>query len=259
MRPPRILATLDEVERGDHVCSLLDPADGLLGSAAAFVADGALFGDKVLVVGPDDRRFRQPDLVFLDPARLEDSLLAAVRREADTADRQGFRSVRILREVTAGAPGVTTTTLLPTELALDEFAADRGAMVVCAYQQAQWTAPTLDQVLCVHPQSLGTRPPDPGFRLFVERGCWNVAGVIDSEGAPAFGAALRAVVAEAVSTRLDCSRLEMIDAAGMRALLEAARHLPHRKVVLHSANETVQLCWQLAGYDEPDSPVVIAP
>lgn len=50
----------------------------------------------------------------------------------------------------------------------------------------------------------------------------------------------------------------MIDAAGMHALVDAARHLPDRRILVEGANETVRLCWELAGYAAPGVPVVMA-
>lgn len=44
----------------------------------------------------------------------------------------------------------------------------------------------------------------------------------------------------------------------MQALVDAARHLPGHRVVVEGANETVLLCWELAGYAAADLPVVMA-
>ncbi len=262
MRAARAMATLDEVEAGDHVCWLMDPADDFSAGAGGFVADGALFGDKVVIVGSADTAARmlrlspQPSaVVVLDPARIEGSALAAVRREARSADREGYRAVRVLTEMYAGSP-MAPEGVLEGELRLEEFAADSGAMVVCAYRRGQWDPSTLNHVVCVHPQSLGSRSRGPGFRMFRSGSdCWSVDGVIDSEGAAAFGAAVVAVAAHAVTVRLRFDRLDLIDAAGMQALADAARHLPERTVVVEGANETVRLCWDLSGLAVPEVPV----
>ncbi|MEU0675837.1 MEDS domain-containing protein [Streptomyces sp. NPDC006172] len=264
MRAARGLTTLDEVESGDHVCQLLAPAETAGERSRAFVADGALFGDKVVIVGPDGGTARRlpgtPAPVVIDPARLEGSLLAAVRREAENAGREGFRALRILRHVRADLTGAPPDGMLQSELDLEEFAADSGAMVLCTYRPADWDPPTLDQVTCVHPHHVGSRPAAPGFRVFrTGEGHWTVTGVIDSAGAAAFGAVLRNLVAHAPSVRLMCHELEFFDAAGMSALADAARYLPDRQVIIEGANETVRLCWQLSGFAAPEVPVVIAP
>ncbi|MYT20877.1 hypothetical protein GTW69_11340, partial [Streptomyces sp. SID7760] len=111
----------------------------------------------------------------------------------------------------------------------------------------------------VHPHEMGTRAERPAFRMFSTGvGSWSVDGVIDSQGAAAFNAALRATLRYTPRMRLCFGRLEMIDAAGMGALVEAANHLPGRHVVVEGANETVRLCWELAGYAAPGVPVVMA-
>ncbi|WP_454320187.1 MEDS domain-containing protein [Streptomyces phaeoluteigriseus] len=264
MRAARSLATLDDVESGDHVCQLLDPAENVVERSRAFVADGALFGDKLVIVGADRRP--APEFagtaarVVLDPARLEGSLLAAVRREAASAGREGFRALRILRHVTADLRDARPDTMLQSELDLEEFAADSGAMVLCTYRPGDWDPPTLDQVRCVHPHHVGSRPAAPEFRVYkTGEGRWTVSGVIDSEGAAAFGAVLRSLIAHAATLRLICHDLEFFDAAGMSALADAARFLPERRVIVEGANETVRLCWGLSGFAVPEVPVVMMP
>ncbi|MGV9558256.1 MEDS domain-containing protein [Streptomyces sp. NPDC003401] len=264
MRAARSLATLDEVESGDHVCQFLEPAEDVVERSRAFVADGALFGDKLVIVGTDEppapHLADTPARVVLDPARLDGSLLAAVRREADSAGREGFRALRILRHVTAGHRDSRPDAMLQSELDLEEFAADSGAMVLCTYRPGDWDPPTLDQVRCVHPHHVGSRPAAPEFRVYTTgEGRWTVSGVIDSEGAAAFGTVLRSLVSHAATLRLVCHGLEFFDAAGMRALADAARFLPERTVIVEGANETVRLSWGLSGYAVPEVPVVMVP
>ncbi|MFJ3205597.1 MEDS domain-containing protein [Streptomyces sp. NPDC086989] len=249
---------------GDHVCWLVDGAVPFPGTARAYVADGALYGDKIVVVGAADGvaedTFGVSAAVVLDlPLGDADSVLAAVRREARTAAREGYRSVRVLAErMPVTEPGAAHD-LLSQELRLDEFASECGAMVVCAFRPSQWQADTLEYVASVHPHEMGTRAERPAFRMFSTGvDSWSVDGVIDSQDAAAFNAALRAAVGHTPRMRLCFDRLEMIDAAGMGALVEAANHLPGRHIVVEGANETVRLCWELAGYAAPGVPVVMA-
>jgi hypothetical protein len=257
---PRTLATLDEIGIGDHVCQLLDPADDVLDRSRAFLADGALYGDKVVIVGPAPAAEGEFAPFVLDPARLEGSLLAAVRREAANAGREGFRALRVLHHVTGGGHAERPADLLRSELDLEAFAADSGAMVVCAYSRAEWDPPALGPLMYVHPHHLGDGPQVPAFQVYrTARDGWTVTGVVDSSGADAFGDVLRALLARTATVRLLCHSLEFFDAAGMTALADAARHLPDRKVVLEGANETVRLAWDFSGYAVPAVPVVMAP
>ncbi|MBL1083488.1 MEDS domain-containing protein [Streptomyces actinomycinicus] len=260
MRAPRVLPTLDEVDIGDHVCHLLDRADDVIDRSRAFVADGALHGDKVVIVGSAPQAESEFAPLVLDPARLKGSLLAAVRREAAAADREGFRSLRVLHHVMPSTRRGRNGEWLRSELDLEEFAADTGAMVVCAYSGADWDLPALQQISCVHPHHVGSRSVSPAFRVYrAEEEGWTVTGTVDSDGAVAFGTILCALLAHAPTVRLLCHTLEFFDAAGMSALADAARHLPERKVVLEGANETVRLAWKLSGFAIPDIPVVMAP
>ncbi|AWT47070.1 MULTISPECIES: MEDS domain-containing protein [Streptomyces] len=260
MRAAHTLATLDEIGSGDHVCQLLGPADDVMDRSRAFVADGALFGDKVVIVGSAVTAGSEFAPMVLDPSRTGGSLLAAVRREAASAGREGFRSLRVLHHVTPGTGAGEPEQLLRSELDLEEFAADSGALVVCAYSGADWDASTLEQVRCVHPHHLGSRPASPAFQVYrTGKDGWTVDGVIDSDGAAAFGAILRTLLAQTATVRLLCRGLEFFDAAGMSALADAARLLPDRKVVLEGTNDTVRLAWELSGFAAPAVPVVMAP
>ena len=260
MRAARTLASLDEVGAGDHVCQLLEPGDDVIDRSRAFVADGALFGDKVVIVGAAPRVTGEFALTVLDPARSRGSLLAAVRREAVNAGREGFRALRVLHHVTRAAGGRRSDDLLRSELDLEEFAADSGALVVCAYSATDWDASTLEQIGCVHPHHLGSRPASPSFQVYrTAKDSWTVNGVIDADGALAFATILRTLLAQSTTVRLLCHELDFFDAAGMSALADAARHLPERRVVLEGTNDTVRLAWELSGFEGPGIPVVMAP
>ncbi|MEV6839745.1 MEDS domain-containing protein [Streptomyces sp. NPDC051133] len=260
MRTPRVLPTLDEVDTGDHVCHVLDRADDVIDRSRAFVADGALHGDKVVIIGPARQAGSEFAQLVLDPARLKGSLLSAVRREAATADREGFRSLRVLNHVMPGFRTEHDGEWLRSELDLEEFAADTGAMVVCAYSGADWDLSALQQISCVHPHHLGSRPVSPAFRVYrTEQEGWTVTGTVDSDGAVTFGTILCTLLAHTPTVRMFCHTLEFFDAAGMSALADAARYLPDRKVILEGANETVRLAWTLSGFASPDIPVVMTP
>jgi hypothetical protein len=262
VRAARTLATFDDVELGDHVCWLTDSIDLPSADVRAYVADGALYGDKIVVVGSASGL--SPELVpsasvvlDLPPVADQDSVLDAVRREARTAVREGYRSVRVLTERAPAAGGAEE--LVAQELRLDEFASENNAIVVCAFRTSQWDAPTMEHVAGVHPHEMGIRAEHPAFRMYSTGvDSWGVDGVIDSECADAFNVAVRAAVRFAPEVKLRFDTLDLIDAAGMHALVDAARHLPGRRIVVEGANETVRLCWELAGYASTGMPVVMA-
>jgi ABC-type transporter Mla MlaB component len=147
------------------------------------------------------------------------------------------------------------------ELALDSLVALGGTIVVCAYDRACFDAASLEQAASVHPQHVGTGAVGPAFRLFSagRTDCWSVSGLVDSEGAAAFGTVMRELLSRCGTVRLDCEHLEWMDAAGMTALAHSARAFPGRQVVLSGANETVRRVWGLLGYDTPFVPVELRP
>ncbi|MFJ9523394.1 MEDS domain-containing protein [Kitasatospora sp. NPDC101801] len=259
------MANLEPVEVGDHVCWVVGPGDDFVGTARAFAADGALFGDKVLVIGSPEARWTSDGVshgALIDPRAAPgrwdaESMLGLLHREADAAYRQGFRALRVLARMDRVWPdGASPQEIARHELWLDSLVAEGSALVVCAYHRDGFHPAALEQAAGVHPQQLGPALGGPGFRLFsVGTDRWGVSGVVDSESADAFGTALGELLARTATLRLHCGGTEFMDAAGMQALVRAAGELPGRRVLLENANETVRRCWALLGYDHPQIPV----
>ncbi|MFC1415488.1 MEDS domain-containing protein [Streptacidiphilus cavernicola] len=293
MRLARDVATLDPVLAGDHVCWLVEPGEDLTPAARAFAADGVLFGDKVMVVGSPDSRWSVDGVargLLVDPLAERSrgtawdgpAVLGAVRREADAACREGFRTLRVLAQMDRLWPaGASPEQVARHELGLDALVADSGAIVVCAYPRDGFSPAALAQATGVHPHHLGRAsradgvdavdgsaagavpvvPPPPGFRLFnAGPDRWSVSGVVDSEGAGAFHTAVSELLSSAPLVdgrplRLSCEHLELMDTAGMRTLAAAARLLPDRRILVEQANDTVRRCWELLGFHLSQSAV----
>ncbi|MDJ0380311.1 MEDS domain-containing protein [Streptomyces sp. G-G2] len=263
MRAARALTTLDGVGSGDHVYWMADTGPGLFVGLEPFAADGALFGDRLVIVGSpgllaEVKRLRAvpASTVMINAWETAGPLASAVEHEMRRAKDAGFHSARVLACREPGTHG--RTELLDSELGLDEVAARSGATVVCAYLPGPWNGAELEQIMCVHPQTLGSRPGLPGFHMFRSgsKG-WKVTGVIDSDGAHAFGSVLRAAVLHTPAVRLCFGEVDLIDAAGMRALVDAALHLPDRSVVIEGANRLVRMSWELSGFAVPEVPVEV--
>ena len=272
MRGTRALPTLDLVDAGDHVCWLVDQGEDFTSAARAFLADGALFGDKVLVLGSVETRWLDRGMaqgLYLDPeaertARAgwgTQAVLAAVRREADAAGREGFRALRVLAQADRMWPaGASPQSVAQYELDLDALVADTGTLVVCAYHYASFSKATLEVAVGVHPHQAGMRSPMPDFRMFsVGTDCWSVSGVVDTDGAAAFRTAVSHLLARSATVRLRCHGLQLMDAAAMEAVAHCARALPGRRIVLEGVNPTVRRCWTLLGFDVAQVPVELAP
>jgi anti-anti-sigma regulatory factor len=120
--------------------------------------------------------------------------------------------------------------------------------VVCGHRTDPFDPRVPHLAKGVHPQHPGTsRPVTPNFRM-VSQGadCWSVSGVVDSEGAEAFGVAVGELAARSPILRLRCEDLELIDAAGMRSLAAAASR-PGRRVIVSGAGATVRRAWEFLG------------
>jgi anti-anti-sigma regulatory factor len=258
------VAALDLVDVGDHVCWPLGPGDDFHAAARVFEADGELFGDKVVILGPAAPGTPpRLDAAAAPPGRgTADGLIALAHREAAAAAREGYRSLRLLTQMGWWWPaGAAPEAVAQHELRLDELAADGRAVLVCAYPAGTFGAAALGQAQVMHPQHLGT-PGSAGaaFKVFSagEDG-WHVTGVVDADGAEAFATALRGLLTRHSVLRLRCAGLEWMDAAGMTVLARAAHRLPGHRIVVHGANDTVRRCWTLLGYDAPEIPVELAP
>lgn len=253
MRTVRGVATLDPVDVGDHICWMAGPGEDTAGPARAFLADGELFGDLVLVLGGTGKAPRGPVSW--------DSLFSEVRQGTERAAREGFRALRVLADLSGLAGADTRPDVLARyELRLDALAADSGALLVCRYARAVLTPEAVDQVAGVHPQHLGRGPVGPAFRLFhVSRDRWSVSGVVDTEGAGTFRTALGELLRTAPVLHLECGDLEFMDSAGLTALAGVARGLPDRRIELHHANTTLSRSWSLLGFEHPEIPVELKP
>lgn len=249
MRTAHGVATLDPVDVGDHVCWMVGPGDDLAGPVEAFVADGQLFGDMVLVLGERAGA--------VGPPGSWESLITAVSRGTERATREGFRTLRVLADLsTLTAADTRPDVLARHELRLDALAADSGAILVCAYARESLTAEAAHQAAGVHPHHLGRPAAAPAFRLFSSaRDRWSLSGVVDTEGADAFRTALAELLPLGPVLHLDCTNLDFVDSAGLTTLALAARGRLDRRIVLHHANETVRRSWSLLGFDSPDIPV----
>lgn len=270
MRIARSVASLGPVDIGDHVCWVLPRPGDLRRAARGYLSDGRDLGDKIMVVGPSApawREFRAPHALLVDPAAgggvrwNADVLVSRVRQEAETADRQGYRALRVLAQMDHIWPAdITAEQVADLELRLDAVTGGTAAVMVCAYESAGFAPKVLEQVASVHPHFAGDLALAPSFQMYSEAAdCWNVSGVVDADGAGAFRVAVTGLLRHSATLRLRCDGLQLMDAVGMQTLAEAATGMPGRKIVLERANPTVRRCWELLGYDDPAVPAELVP
>ena len=247
---------------GEHVCWLVRTRAEYDAGERDLLARAAQAGDSVMIVGDRVRtRHHAPGSggdLDVRVGRGGSTVLEVMREQAHTADRAG-RSLRILAQMEHLAPpNARLEELMACEMDVAELAGHGATSVVCAYQHSTWKRELLTAVSAVHSRLLGTSPDTSGFRITrTGSGVCALHGVIGYEAAAPFGAALRAMVARGARVRLDCTDLDLIDAAGWHALVGAATSVPGAEVLLENANDTVATAWRLSGYDDATTPVLV--
>ncbi len=261
-RHAQVLTALDCLEGGEHVGWIVHQPAEFTQLAARCLRQGAAAGDKLLLFGPRWRTQRHPlpvdeQVTVLDPRReflaggpLEpQTVYAAFRRQAALAAEQGYRGLRVVTDMDWLLDAPPGTGLAQFEQGLDEVAADTGATIVCAYRRQNFAVADLAAITCVHPHQLGESPRDPGFRIWASGAQhWHLSGQVDLRGAQAFPTALRTAAHGRQHLRLDCTGLEFMNAAGMRAIALLA-HDTAVTVSLEGANETLRRYWTLMDWD----------
>nr|WSX75017.1 MEDS domain-containing protein [Streptomyces sp. NBC_00899] len=271
MRIARSVASLGPVDIGDHVCWVMPRPGDFRNAALGYLSDGTHLGDKIMVVGSSAPAWLEspaPDGLLVDPVVVHggvgwdaDELVSLVRQEAERADRQGFRALRVLAEMDRIWPAdITAEQVADQELRLDALTGGTAAMVVCAYASPGLAPKVLEQAASVHPHFAGHPAQQPSFHIFSEAAdCWRVSGVVDADGAGAFRAAVTGLLRTLATLRLRCDGLQLMDAVGMQTLADAAAAMPGRRIVLERANPTLRRCWELLGYDDPAVPAELVP
>lgn len=113
--------------------------------------------------------------------------------------------------------------------------------------------------MCVHPHRLGVAPEDLGFRIWNSgEGRWHVSGQVDLRAAQAFPAMVRSAAEGSDRMCLDCSELDFIDVAGIRALAQVA-HGTGTLMRLRGTGQTLRRSWQLLGFDSAVTNVEFCP
>jgi anti-anti-sigma regulatory factor len=247
---------------GDHMCWLVGSRAEYDAGERELLARAAHAGDSVMIVGERLRtKHHAPGAageLDVRVGRGGSAVLEVMREQAHSVGRAGL-GLRILAQMEHLAPSdAGLDDLIAREMDVAELAGHGATSVVCAYQHSAWKRELLSGVAAVHSRVVGPAPGTAGFRILrAGTDVWTVHGEIGYEAAASFAAALRALLARYVRVRLDCTKLELIDAAGWRALVEAATSAPGARVLLERVNDTVAAAWRLSGYDDGTIPVQV--
>lgn len=245
---------------GEHVCWLVGSRAEYDAGERELLARAAHAGDSVMIVGDRVRtRHHAPGAagdLEVRAGRAGTAVLDVVREQAHSIGRAG-RGLRILAQMEHLAPPeARLEDLIAREMDVAELAGHGATSVVCAYRHSAWGQELLSGVSAVHSRLIGPAPYPAGFRL-VRAGAdvWAVHGAVGFDAAASFAAAIRALLARSARLRLDCARLDLIDAAGWQALIGAVTGAAGADVLLERVNDTVAATWRLSGYDDGTIPV----
>lgn len=245
---------------GEHVCWLVSSRAEYDAGERELLAHAAHTRDSVMIVGelvhtrhPAPSGAGDPDVHLY---RGGSAVLEMLHEQARSVARAG-RSLRILAQMEHLAPPQAgLDDLICREMDVAELADHGATSVVCAYRHSAWSRELLSGVSTVHSHVVGAASGAAGFRIArTGSGVWAVHGEIGYEGAASFAAALRALLTRYTRLRLDCTQLELIDAAGWQALIATATASPGALVLLERVNDTVAAAWRLSGYDDETIPV----
>jgi anti-anti-sigma regulatory factor len=259
---------LDTLEGGDHVAWFLDRTADFPRLAARFFQQGTARGDKLLMFAPQRRPVSRlpigggvtvldPRQAFLgDAARVavrnrNEGLGGALREQTALASAEGYRGLRLIVDMDwLFGTAATIDQVVELEQGLDEATAtEKAAVVVCAYRLDSFTTAEIAGAACVHPRAVSEAPGEVGFRMWaVGADRWHLSGEIDLRARSIFPALLVAAARDRDRLRLDCARLDFIDAAGTRAIAHAARETA-TALRLEHVGEPLRSLWRLLGLE----------
>lgn len=244
---------------GEHVCWLVRSRAEYDAGERALLAGAASVGDSVMIVGERVRtRHYRPFAADVDVqvGRNASAVLEAMREQTRSADESG-RQLRILAQMEhLTVPDAPLEDLIARELDVSTLVDGGATSLVCAYRDAAWQPEFLGGVAAVHSQIVGPVPKSAEFRI-ARKGIedWALSGAVGYESATSFGTMLRGLLGQHARPRLDCTELELVDAAGWRAMITALAAVPGASLVLEHVNKTVATTWHLSGYAESSIPL----
>ncbi|MFI1968999.1 MEDS domain-containing protein [Streptomyces cinnamoneus] len=248
-----------DLRPGDHACLLFESDEERASILRDFVLGGLEAEDKILYLsgaedppGPgallDECRLPEPPGGLADRVevvRLAEflsgrgqfepaALLRRLRSAAERSRQQGYRTLRVAGDLCAalhdggGAfSALDVARLLRYEALLAEEFSSGGALAVCQYDIRRCGPAALDAFASAHVSSVEADPLVRTAELVVVRTYrpqgLRVEGVVDAEAHPCLRDALRSVAGVRGDVRLEMSRVEFLDLAGLRLLMTFAR------------------------------------
>ena len=283
MRHSGLLQEHDALTNADDVGWVYDDLSSFTEAAQRFLAQGLARGDRLLCVGDglaEEFRlagepfgsltelvargalsFRPVSGAYADGRVMRaDEQRACYDAAVRSAQDAGYRGLRIVAELTALAGSETARAGLVTwEHVADEYiASGSGMAALCAYARSGLSDEALADVAAVHPQVHAPHQP-PSFRIWFDGPRAALAGTVDTFAADRLARVLAGSPVLGPVASLDLSGLEVVDAAGARALARWAAPLVGRGAAVHlpGAPSPLVRIWSLLGLHRR-APVVFA-
>lgn len=211
--------------------------------------EGTRSGEKLVVFGSDQHLGAAVLPIADRPSPL--MMATELRREVDSAWRDGYRGVRFLADMRQlGMTPLSTQDVLAFELALDHTVSTLGATMLCSYRSRAFHPDAVAAAMSAHPHGYGMNRADLGFQMWSDSGRWNVRGAVDLVNVAGFTAALRSAATGPALFRLSLADLRFLDLAGVQAIADVVASVPGLTLRVEAAPNAFRRCWRMLGYDE---------
>jgi len=260
MRRHGLADSPDDVGLNGHACWGFDDVADLQTAAAAFLAEGAELGQRLMFVGGPEAeamvRETDPmkscvqggtlqvapfDAIYPGGRRMANAdQLAMYAGATDQALADGFTGLRVLAEVTdLASPDGAWQDQVGWESHADRYMATRPLAALCCFDRRRVPAEAMAALACAHPVADRRLQHLAPFRVYAQPNAMALAGEVDAFSSTQLSDLLELTIpgteGEVV---LDLEGLDFIDHSGVRAVAEHERRMRERGVTLTLRGES---------------------
>ena len=260
MRRYGLVDSPDDLGRNGHACWGFDDVADLQTAAAAFLADGAELGQRLMFVGGPEAeamvRETNPmrslvqdgtlqvapfDAIYPGGRRMSNvEQLATYAGATDQALADGFTGLRVLAEVTdlASSDGAWQDQVAWESYA-DRYMATRPLAALCCFDRRRIPAAAMAGLACAHPVADRRLHHLAPYRVYAQQDAVALAGEVDALSSTQLSDLLELTIPDTEGeVVLDLEGLDFIDHSGVRAVAEHERRMRERGVTLTLRGES---------------------
>jgi anti-anti-sigma factor len=260
MRRHGLADSPDDVGLNGHACWGFDDVADLQTAAAAFLAEGAELGQRLMFVGGPEAeamvRETDPMRSLVHDGTLQvapfDAIYPGGRRMAnadqlamyagatDQALADGFTGLRVLAEVTdLASPDGAWQDQVGWESYADRYMANRPLAALCCFDRRRIPAEAMAALGCAHPVADRRLQHLAPFRVYAQSNAMALAGEVDAFSSAQLSDLLELTIPDVEGeVVLDLEGLDFIDHSGVRAVAEHERRMRERGVTLTLRGES---------------------